>query len=136
MKIKKMKPFTITLNWLVEQRACQDQRAMFQKLFGTRVRVTEELLRKHGRKFQLDWLVYTMLVGRDDILTRMRNDSEALWSKYWDDVRECERPFRETKRGLPRVRIDCDAMHKARVPLMRKRDRDDVEIAITALRDR
>ncbi len=136
MKIKKMRPFSITMNWLVEKGACQDQRAMFRKLFGTRVRVTEELLRKHGAKFQLDWLVYTMLGDKDDILTRMRNDSESLWSKYWDDVRALERPFRETKRGLPRVRVDFDAMRKARVPLARKRDKADIEIAIEALRSR
>lgn len=136
MKIKKFKPFTITMNWLVEKGACQDQCAMFRKLFGTRVRVTEELLRKHGKKFQLDWLVDEMLRGKDDARAKMRNASEDLWRQYWDDTRECERPFRYTKKGVARMRIDYDAMHVARKPLARKRDKAIIEACIEALRDR
>ena len=140
MKIKKMKPFTVTLVWLTAMGACPDQRCLFAKTFGPRVRVTEELILKHGQKFQMDWLVnklctYAGVAKYDHGIAESWTQYWTAWTQYWTDRRRSDGTFRYTKRGLQRVRINYDAMDKAARPIRRARDKRENELAIRVLRD-
>ena len=133
MKAKKMKPFTVTLVWLTAMGACPDQRRLFSKTFGPRVRVTEELILKHGQKFQMDWLINKLCTDIGGIV--YDNGISELYAQYLADRSKSDDSFRYTKRGLQRVRIDYEAMDKAARPIRRARDKRENELAIRVLRD-
>ena len=133
MKAKKMKPFTVTLVWLTAMGACPEQRWLFAKKFGKRVRVTEEMIRKHGQKFQMQWLVGKLCTEVGELT--YDNDVSHILAKYWRERRASDLLFQYTKRNLLRLRVNYEAMEKAARPIRRARDKAEDELAIRILRD-
>ena len=81
---KKIRPLIITARRLYQLGACDEQQLLFQKLFGERVSVTPELVRKHGPKFDVWWLMGYMLSNdeyeriSDEVLKANAKDDAAL----------------------------------------------------------
>jgi len=51
----------ITISQLETLKACQSQRFLFRKLFGSRVAVTEEALLPHASRFDWAWAAMRLL---------------------------------------------------------------------------
>ena len=51
----------ITLHELLILNACDEQLNLFKALFGESVELTEEIMRKHGAMFDVDWLATRIL---------------------------------------------------------------------------
>ncbi len=59
----------LTLQTLIDKRACKDQVALFREMFGDSVEITEELCASSARKFDFTWAAQHLL-------------SVAAWDDY------------------------------------------------------
>lgn len=59
------KKFVVSVAWLRSQFACAEQVNLFERKFGQRVTVTEEVIRKHGLLFDAEWFGNRVLCDED-----------------------------------------------------------------------
>ena len=51
----------ITLDMLINKKACQEQIDLFKQCFGESVEITEDLCLKYSNEFHINWLIDNML---------------------------------------------------------------------------
>ena len=78
----------ITLRQLKLLGACTSQVELFKEIFGTEVILTEEIVKKHGAKFDITWLANKMLTDEKF------DDYEAKRNTLDDDYdAKCKPPY-------------------------------------------
>jgi hypothetical protein len=94
----------ITLDQLRSFGACNEQVALFERLFGSGVELTEALVLEHGSQFDLNWLARKLFRG--DIRAEYQKSHELIsaeywkacaliWAKYWKDLEPIEAEYRK-----------------------------------------
>ena len=73
----------ITLHELLILNACDEQLNLFKALFGESVELTEEIMRKHGAMFDVDWLATRILSPqqRADYEPKFKLLDAEYWAK-------------------------------------------------------
>jgi hypothetical protein len=75
-----MKSRILTLKQLKKAGACEDQCNLFKKLFGSEVRVTVSLAKKHCNKFDWEWVAENLLT--DSAWTEYMSITDSAWTEY------------------------------------------------------
>ena len=70
----------ITLRQLKLLGACTSQVELFKEIFGTEVILTEEIVKKHGAKFDITWLANKMLT--DEKFDDYEAKCNTLYANY------------------------------------------------------
>ena len=70
----------ITLKQLKKLGACADQTKLFKEIFGDSVEITEDVIREHGAKFDVNWLAGHVLSPTH--LAAYQAKLAPLWADY------------------------------------------------------
>jgi hypothetical protein len=95
-------PKYITIEQLRKLSACADQRERFEKRFGDRVEVSEELAAQVAHEFDIDWCVNNLLSDAALRAEYARQD-EPLWVEY---DRQCDLLWAEYERQREPLRAE------------------------------
>jgi len=56
---------TITYKQLIDKNACEKQRKLFKEIFGQSVTLTQDIVKKYGSQFDVNWLAKNFLNEKD-----------------------------------------------------------------------
>ena len=71
---------TLTLATLKKKGACSEQVALFRKLFGKSVEITEALCAEHAKAFSWEWAAGNLLTAAACV--EYRHVTAAAWAEY------------------------------------------------------
>ena len=135
MKKAKFVPFTVSIDDLIALGACDDQVELFRDVFKRRkVRVTAEVIKKHGKEFDLYWFCRHMLREYNPELAMALEDEMSDNFDRYEAMRDVATyHLTHRKDGVERTRLDWGAICDAERPLNKRQWADEDRIIIRYL---